>query len=899
MAIFSRIVKLLYTDWSDKNHTRLTFATIKWIYIRDPLLLEMRKHFYLVFSLIIFCFLRQDVLAQLVINEVLINATTANNDGNNSPNTGEWSELLNNSASPLDISCYVMTDGDWSVTFPPGTILPPFGIITIGSPFSQIPGLDINIANCNCTSSNNASDVGVFTNGDEQLVVANPSGQIIDGIYWGSGQFSQTPNFSPTSLFGCPSVNIVLSQSNPLIQQIIGSTSETETVYLPCDGSGIVLSGNTNPSPDGPNTGLPLTINPNEIIVDESCGVLGSITINPTGGVGPFTYQWTGVSGTANSITGLQDGNYSLTITDQGQCNSTQTFPFVVLENNNIIISINANSNSICSGESSILTASGGSNYTWITTSTLSASTGDVVTATPTVTTTYTVQDNTAGCINTSSITIQVNTPPNTTPSYNSPLCEGDQLTLFSNTTSGTANWTGPNGFSSSLMSPIVSNIAQSQSGTYTLTLTENNCSTAFTLPVSIDIPAIPTIDAAGPFCSGDAPVDLNASAEPGIWSGPGIINANTGMFNPSLGNLGNNNIVFQSNSYCTAPANAVVVVNSNGDASIDPVGILCETTPAFALQTVTTGGAWSGNGVNNSGIVSPGILGPGNYQAIYTLAGGCGATETLNFIVNATPQPTMSVSESTVCIPAEVELNANNAISTWQCQWWVDGVMIGTDCSNQSLSVEETDCQDVQLMVTDGMGCSGSNIENNLFCGQSPPVAAFAVDPEQPFATDNEVNYIDLSSGAVQIEWEIEGLFFNTSEVVYPINGTEGTLQSCLTAINAIGCENKVCRIITIRDDYGVYVPTAFTPNEDGYNDGFGPVLYNLKGEDLNYTFSIFSRDGERVFQSENPKQKWHGNKEGGDIYVLQDSYVWVLKMNMPGEGEQKVFRGDVKILR
>ena len=93
--------------------------------------------------------------------------------------------------------------------------------------------------------------------------------------------------------------------------------------------------------------------------------------------------------------------------------------------------------------------------------------------------------------------------------------------------------------------------------------------------------------------------------------------------------------------------------------------------------------------------------------------------------------------------------------------------------------------------------------------------------------------------------------------------------------------------------------MPTAFTPNEDGFNDGFGPVLYNLKGEDLNYSFSIFSRDGERVFYSENTKQKWHGNKEGGDIYVLQDSYVWVLKMNMPGEGEQKVFRGDVKILR
>ncbi len=898
MALFSWIVRLLHSNWINKNHARLTFPTIKWIYIRDPLLLEMRRYFYLVLSFTIFCFLVQDISAQLVINEVLINATTANNDGSNSPNTGEWTELLNNSASALDISCYVMTDGDWSVTFPPGTILPPYGIITIGSPFSQIPGLDINLATCNCTSGP-TNQIGIFTNGDEQLIIADNTGLIVDGIYWGSGQFAATPSFTTSNLFGCSSVTIPIIQSNPLIQQITGSIGESETVYLPCDGTGIVLSGNTNPTPDAPNNGPIQIIDPNENIIHESCGVLGSISINPTGGVGPYTYQWTGASGTSTSVSGLQDGNYSVAITDQGQCNAIQNFPFVVLQNNSVNISITVSNSTICAGQSTELTASGGSNYTWINTATLSASTGAIVTATPTLSTTYTVQDNTAGCINTADITIQVNNIPFTNPSYNNPLCEGDQLTLFSNTTSGTASWTGPNGFSSSLMSPSISNIAQSQAGTYTLTLTENNCSATFTLPVSIDTPTIPTINAAGPFCSGDAPIDLNASAEPGTWTGPGITNTNTGMFDPSIANIGNNNIVFQSNNYCTAPANAILVINSNGDASISPTGNLCETTPPFALQTVTAGGIWSGNGVSNLGIVSPGILGPGNYQATYTLTGGCGATETLNFIVHPTPQPTMSVSESAVCIPAEVELNATNALDNWQCEWWVDGVLIGTDCNNQSFSVEETNCQDVQLLVTDGMGCSGSSTEINMFCGQWPPVAAFAVDPEQPFATDDQVNYIDLSTGSTQIEWEIEGLVFNTPGVAYPINGTEGTLQSCLTAINSIGCENKVCRIINIMDDYGVYVPTAFTPNEDGFNDGFGPVLYNLKGDDLNYSFSIFSRDGERVFHSANPKQKWHGNKDGGDIYVLQDSYVWVLELNMPGEEEQKVFRGDVKILR
>ena len=60
--------------------------------------------------------------AQLVINEILINATNANCDGSCMPNTGEWTELYNNSNSPINIGCYVLTDGDWSATIPPGTI---------------------------------------------------------------------------------------------------------------------------------------------------------------------------------------------------------------------------------------------------------------------------------------------------------------------------------------------------------------------------------------------------------------------------------------------------------------------------------------------------------------------------------------------------------------------------------------------------------------------------------------------------------------------------------------------------------------------------------------------------------------------------------------------------------
>jgi hypothetical protein len=416
---------------------------------------------------------------------------------------------------------------------------------------------------------------------------------------------------------------------------------------------------------------------------------------------------------------------------------------------------------------------------------------------------------------------------------------------------------------------------------------------------VSIDTPTIPTISPAGPFCPSDAPVDLNASAEPGTWTGLGITDSNTGIFDPTLGNLGNNNIVFQSNSYCTSPASLAISIQPFGDASIIPIGSICEDSSPLQLQTITPGGQWTGNGVTTGGIVQPTLLGAGSYQAIYTLSGNCGTSETLNFVINSNPIPSISVSNNQVCIPSEVQLNASNSSSNWQCEWWVDGNLVGTDCNNQDFLVDQVNCINVQLLVTDGTGCAGSSIEPNLICGQIPPVAFFTLNPEKPVATDNFIEFIDLSTNANQLLWEIQGENFTTPTVEYPITGTEESIQLCLTAINPIGCEDKTCKIINILDDYGVYVPTAFTPNEDGYNDGFGPVLYNLPLDELNYEFTIYSRDGEQVFLSKNPKQKWHGNKDGGDVYVLQDNYVWVLKLNLPGEGERKIYRGDVKILR
>jgi len=67
-----------------------------------------------------------------------------------------------------------------------------------------------------------------------------------------------------------------------------------------------------------------LKINPT--IVQPDCATTGSITLNPTGGTGIYTYKWDPVqAGNPNVLTGLNGGTYTVTVTDDNDCTATFT----------------------------------------------------------------------------------------------------------------------------------------------------------------------------------------------------------------------------------------------------------------------------------------------------------------------------------------------------------------------------------------------------------------------------------------------------------------------------------------------------------------------------------------------------------------------------------------------
>lgn len=168
-------------------------------------------------------------LSGIVINEIMVNPA-GTNDGTNMPNTSEWIEFYNASSSPIDISCWFFTDGDWAVTFPATTIIPAGGYFTVASAAGSGLTPDLDWALCGCTSGP-ASEIGIFTNSAEQVLLYNSSGTLIDAIIWGGGQLPD--NMTTSAIGSCGSQSVTFPSSTSSYENI-GSVSDgvaNEAVY--------------------------------------------------------------------------------------------------------------------------------------------------------------------------------------------------------------------------------------------------------------------------------------------------------------------------------------------------------------------------------------------------------------------------------------------------------------------------------------------------------------------------------------------------------------------------------------------------------------------------------------------------------------------------------------------
>ena len=99
-------------------------------------------------------------------------------------------------------------------------------------------------------------------------------------------------------------------------------------------------------------------------------------------------------------------------------------------------------------------------------------------------------------------------------------------------------------------------------------------------------------------------------------------------------------------------------------------------------------------------------------------------------------------------------------------------------------------------------------------------------------------------------------------------------------SAGNACGIWEHVVEVEVEDCECSIYVPSAFTPNNDGVNDAFAVEGVDPQG----YRLEIYNRWGDLIFKSEDPKEVWQGNLQQGDgeFFVQDGVYLWRLRYEM-----------------
>jgi gliding motility-associated-like protein len=173
-------------------------------------------------------------------------------------------------------------------------------------------------------------------------------------------------------------------------------------------------------------------------------------------------------------------------------------------------------------------------------------------------------------------------------------------------------------------------------------------------------------------------------------------------------------------------------------------------------------------------------------------------------------------------------------------------------------------------------------------------PEANFYFNPDP--AIQNEITeFVDISHGnPKEWEWYMDGQLIGDEERPSYVFEETGEYEVTEVIIDENGCSDTITHSVEVIGIYTVYVPNAFTPDGNGVNNTFRPIMTDVVPD--NYEFLIFNRWGEVIFRAENLDAEWDGSFLGDPV---QDGvYIWKVFVT-DNVGLEHEIVGNVTLLR
>ena len=228
--------------------------------------------------------------------------------------------------------------------------------------------------------------------------------------------------------------------------------------------------------------------------------------------------------------------------------------------------------------------------------------------------------------------------------------------------------------------------------------------------------------------------------------------------------------------------------------------------------------------------------------------------------------------------------------------EWlWTFGDGEGATIQHPEHVYEDEGTFEVNLEVVTNEGCRMDTSKNVIVQKELAPIAQFDFGIGEDYYVGTPVHFYNQSINATGWQWN----FGDGTEVGYqhPEHAYEhlGNYTITLIAENAF-CTDTTFKIIRINEALLFYIPNAFTPNGDGFNNSFKPV-FTSGFDPYDYHLTLFNRWGEIVFESYNASVGWDGTYNN---HIAEDGvYSWSIEFGSINSDEKIKTRGHFTLLK
>ena len=706
----------------------------------------------------------------------------------------------------------------------------------------------------------------------------------------------------------------------PFTFSVNGTSSQSDSLFTGL-GSGLYLFEVIDGNGCSDTTTVTILENPPMVVsLDSITEVLcsgdasGAIYVSVAGGDGSYTYAWTGAgTSTSQDITNTVSGSYNLTVTDGSGC--TAFLSATISSPTELVVSLSSVTNVSCNGGSdgSIdVSISGGTtsySYSWSDGTSVVGTLEDlngVVAGTYTLT----VTDGN-GCVETLVNNILENTVLAGSISTTDILCFGENGSAMVSISGGSAPYTyfWSNFDTASMTSGL-------NEGMISVIITDSsNCTlqlfdTIFGPSDELDITNMIQNVSCFAMNDGEVVVVVTGGTPPYLISisGGSFTNLIAGTYTIDV--VDDNGCTLQETVEVLQPSEIMTTLNvTNPDCYNEETGmIVASTSGGTAPYTYS----WNTLPVQN-GLIAIN-LGDGLYVLTTTDSEGCIVFDSAT-VVNPQEFTVSSMSENVTCVSnsngsVSVETQGGNAPFEYQLNGFLQTDSVFSNLSEGHYTV----------FVIDNNNCT-ANTSFDIGSVSTAVAELEGAGNDLVYVTDNlyivrgedvtlNVNILnDAGNTIVGYNWIPSELDSIQSPTFSP-NDNITVIVEVLEDINGSVCSLFDTLEINVSQEYLVFIPTAFSPNNEGVNNFFEMNVLGAK----NLNVQIFNRWGELVFENNNqgngpnkpndpslldgtnPRGAWDGKYKGEDVPT--GSYVYKIEVTN-FDDSIKILKGSITVIR